>query len=153
MPPGMSDRPALPSLSPRSLLRDRDRASEPLDAIKWLCREFWTEAFRKPVDRLQTNNRGVYVLHDGGFRWARSLSGDPGDDSRALALKYFLVPCGLLRGALAAWGLDAVINVDISGLPRAVFHVRLPAFAGGTTGGSGGSGGQGSSAATVGGGA
>jgi len=103
---------------PHRLLRDRERAAEPLDAVKWLCREFWGDVFRKPVDRLQTNNRGVFVLQDHAFRWTKFVSGGPGQDSRALALKYLLVPAGLIRGALAAWGLEVVVNVDVAALPK-----------------------------------
>lgn len=65
------------------------------------------------------------MLQDLSFRWARFISGGPTEDSRALALKYMLIPCGLIRGALGAWGLDVIVNVDVSALPKAVFHVRL----------------------------
>ena len=112
-------------------LRDRDRLIEPLDAVKWLCREFWVDLFRKPVDRLQTNNRGVFVLQDDSFRWTRFVSAGPAEDNKALTLKYFVIPCGLIRGALSAWGLDAVVNVDVAKLPKAIFHITLtnPAYA------------------------
>lgn len=33
--------------------------------MKWLCREFWPEVFRKSVDKLQMNNMGVFVLQVG----------------------------------------------------------------------------------------
>jgi hypothetical protein len=39
------------------MTRDRERLVDILDVIKFLCREFWSEVFRKPVDKLQTNNR------------------------------------------------------------------------------------------------
>ena len=29
-----------------------------------LCKDFWMEVYRKQVDKLQTNNRGVYMLQD-----------------------------------------------------------------------------------------
>ncbi len=38
------------------MTRDRERLLETLDIMKWLCREFWPEAFRKSVDKLQMNN-------------------------------------------------------------------------------------------------
>ena len=46
----------------RRMTRDRERLLETLDVMKWLCREFWPEVFRKPVDKLQMNNLGVFVL-------------------------------------------------------------------------------------------
>lgn len=124
------------------MTRDRERLLETLDVMKWLCREFWPEVFRKSVDKLQMNNMGVFVLQDTAFRWTRYVSGptdvDPcappgaappaGDTqsaSLALTLKYLLLPCGLIRGALAAFGLSAAVNVDVSAMPRAVFQARV----------------------------
>lgn len=37
--------------------RDRSPISEPLDIIKFICKELWTEAFGKGVDNLRTNHR------------------------------------------------------------------------------------------------
>lgn len=107
------------------LARERERLVEPLDVVKFLCRDFWTEVFRKPVDKLQTNNKGVFVLQDFNFRWVRHTTAGAGEDGKAQALRYVLFPCGLLRGALAAFGLDCAVNADISGLPRTVFHIRV----------------------------
>jgi len=58
------------------LSRDRtERLSlEMLDIVKYVCRELWTEFFRKPVDKLQTNNKGTFVLQDYNFRPLRYLS-------------------------------------------------------------------------------
>jgi hypothetical protein len=67
----------------------------------------------------------VYVLQDVAFRWTRYMSGPAAEDSKQLTLKFLIVPCGIIRGALAAFGLDAEVNADITGLPRAVFHIRV----------------------------
>ena len=96
-----------------------------LDAVKFVCRELWTAVFQKAVDKLQTNNRGVFVLQDYAFRWLRHASPPAGDDAPPALLRHTLFPAGLVRGALAALGLDVAVNVDISGLPRAVFHIRV----------------------------
>ena len=37
--------------------KDRPRFADTLEIIKFLCKEFWMEVFRKQVDKLQTNNR------------------------------------------------------------------------------------------------
>ena len=107
------------------LARDRERLVEVLDVVKFLCREFWTEAFRKPVDKLQTNNKGTFVLQDFSFRPLRALSTAPGSDARLQALRIAVGACGLVRGALAAFGLEAAVNADVSALPRVVFQIRL----------------------------
>jgi hypothetical protein len=39
------------------MTRDRERLIDVLDVMKFICREFWLEMFRKPIDKLQTNNR------------------------------------------------------------------------------------------------
>lgn len=41
----------------RRLTRDRDRITEILDIVKFLCRVFWKEAFQHQVDKLQTNHK------------------------------------------------------------------------------------------------
>lgn len=48
--------------------RDRPRFTDNLDVIKFLCKDLWTVLFRKQIDNLKTNHRGVYVLTDSSFR-------------------------------------------------------------------------------------
>ncbi|OJJ38548.1 hypothetical protein ASPWEDRAFT_331323 [Aspergillus wentii DTO 134E9] len=48
--------------------RDRPRFTDNLDVIKFLCKDLWTILFRKQIDNLKTNHRGVYVLNDNSFR-------------------------------------------------------------------------------------
>ncbi len=107
------------------LTRDRERLVDTLDVLKFVCREFWTDAFRKAVDKLQTNNKGTFVLQDFNFRPLRHLSGGPGEDTKAVALTYLVGPCGMIRGALAGLGLECSVNADASALPRVVFQLRL----------------------------
>jgi len=127
--------------------KDRPRFGEHLDVIKFVCKEFWLEVFGKQVDNLKTNHRGVFVLHDNCFRWLRNASRDPdgaaagggggggeaggagagadgcGED-QALA-EYMLLPCGVVRGALACLGFPCTVSADVSALPQTAFTVRL----------------------------
>jgi hypothetical protein len=103
----------------------RERPAEVLDVVKFVCREFWTEVHQKAIDKLQTNNKGVFVLQDFNYRWVRFTSAPAVEDTKALTLKYLIFPCGLIRGALAACDVDAVVNADVSACPRVIFHVRL----------------------------
>ena len=107
------------------LARDRERLVEVLDVVKFLCREFWSEAFRKPVDKLQTNNKGTFVQQEFSIRPLPARSTAPGTDARPQALRIAVGACGLVRGALAAFGLEAAVNADVSALPRVLFQVRL----------------------------
>lgn len=134
----------------------RERPIEVLDVVKFVCREFWQELHLKAVDKLQTNNKGVFVLQDFSYRWLRYVSakagsgggggggsggvgtgaGTAGADADALtinagasasasALQYLVFPCGLIRGALAAFDVHAAVNADMSASPRTVFHIRV----------------------------
>jgi hypothetical protein len=116
------------------LARDRERPVEVLDVVKFVCREFWQEVHQKAVDKLQTNNKGVFVLQDFNFRWVRFISartapaGDAGAAAAAAAqaaLQHIVFPCGMIRGALAAYDVDAVVNADLSASPRVLFHVQV----------------------------
>lgn len=40
-------------------------------------------------------------------------------------LKYTILPCGLIRGAFAAFDLDVTVNVDVSSLPKAFFTIKI----------------------------
>ena len=37
--------------------KDSPRFTEMLDIIKFICKDFWFEVYRKQIDKLQTNNR------------------------------------------------------------------------------------------------
>ncbi len=54
--------------------RDRPRFIDTLDIIKFICKDLWTLLFRKQIDNLKTNHRGVYVLTDHSFRWFSKMS-------------------------------------------------------------------------------
>ncbi|EED93801.1 predicted protein [Thalassiosira pseudonana CCMP1335] len=83
-----------------------------LEAVKFLCKEFWTEVFRKQIDKLQTNHRGVFVLKDQELKWLRRLPPDD-ESARVGAIRILAFPCGLIRGALACLGLSgAVVSCD-----------------------------------------
>jgi trafficking protein particle complex subunit 6 len=45
------------STSRHSFSRDRPRFTEPLDMIKFICKDLWSLFFRKQVDNLKTNHR------------------------------------------------------------------------------------------------
>lgn len=102
--------------------------TEPLEIIKFICREFWMEVFGKHVDKLQTNHRGVFVLKDNAFKWTSQLNARNEKSARKFRDTVIKFPCGLLRGALSNLGYSAVVSADIdsSGHRYATsFHVRL----------------------------
>ncbi|KAK1769296.1 putative bet3 family protein [Phialemonium atrogriseum] len=104
--------------------RDRPRFNDTLDAIKFLCKDLWTLVFRKQVDNLKTNHRGVYVLTDTAFRPFSRMSTETGGQAVLRAQPFLWFPCGIIRGALAAMGINATVQAETSELPSAVFQIR-----------------------------
>lgn len=109
-----------------------------LDTIKYLCKEFWTAVFRKQIDNLKTNHRGVFVLTDNRFEPIRRCSlpstpshGGPGgvDEANRRASLFLSFPTGLVRGALAGLGVEATVSAEIAGagLPGVTFQIRTGA--------------------------
>ncbi|KAK4242435.1 trafficking protein particle complex subunit 6B [Achaetomium macrosporum] len=104
--------------------RDRPRFNDTLDVIKFLCKDLWTLVFRKQVDNLKTNHRGVYVLTDNGFRPFARMSAQSSSQAVLLAQPFLWFPCGIVRGALAALGITATVQAETTELPSAVFQIK-----------------------------
>lgn len=86
-------------------------AAQQLEAVKFLCKEVWMEVFRKQIDKLQTNHRGVFVLKDLDLKWMSRFPAGP-EHSRVAAIRFLAFPCGLIRGALANLGIPSVVSCD-----------------------------------------
>jgi hypothetical protein len=84
------------------------------DAIMRACKEFWTFVHGKRVDKLKTNNKGVFVLHDDAFAAMRGVCGMGDEKLEARATSaYLALHSGVLRGGLRALGVDCVVTGDI----------------------------------------
>ncbi|KAL4370143.1 hypothetical protein AHAS_Ahas06G0036300 [Arachis hypogaea] len=119
---------------------ERPRFSDHLEAIKFICKDFWTELFKKQIDNLKTNHRGTFVLQDNKFPWLERISIDPStdkvnsaeDDSLTTAENkaastismHLYYPCGIIRGALSNLGITCAVTADISNLP-AYYNITL----------------------------
>jgi hypothetical protein len=86
-------------------------AAAQLEAVKFLCKEVWMEVFRKQIDKLQTNHRGVFVLKDLELRWLTRLPPNH-ETSRVMAIQILAFPCGVIRGTLSNLGIPAVVSCD-----------------------------------------
>ncbi len=86
-------------------------AAAQLEAVKFLCKEIWMEVFRKQIDKLQTNHRGVFVLKDLELRWLTRLSSNQ-ESARVTAIQLLAFPCGIVRGVLSNLGIAAVVSCD-----------------------------------------
>ncbi|KAL4325080.1 hypothetical protein GQ457_11G006460 [Hibiscus cannabinus] len=118
---------------------ERPRFSDHLEAIKFICKDFWFELFKKQIDNLKTNHRGTFVLQDNRFRWLTTMSIEqPPEngtseelsivaDNKALQSMHLYFPCGIIRGALSNLGIPCAVSADISNLPACSFVVRIKA--------------------------
>ncbi|CAG8507810.1 10573_t:CDS:2 [Cetraspora pellucida] len=106
--------------------RDRPRFVDTLDVVKFICKDLWTIIFKKQIDNLKTNHRGVYVLQDNNFRWFLRMSTEAGGAEAAKkAVPYLWFPCGLIRGALANLGVVSVVIAETSLLPQCTFQIKI----------------------------
>ncbi|CAL0302257.1 unnamed protein product [Lupinus luteus] len=123
---------------------DRPRFNDHLEAIKFICKDFWSELFKKQIDNLKTNHRGTFVLQDNKFLWLARMSIDPSsadnvnsaedhsspsaENIAAHAMSMHLYfPCGIIRGALSNLGIPCAVSADISNLPACSFVIRIKA--------------------------
>lgn len=104
--------------------RDRARMVETLDVIKFICKDLWMVLFRKQIDNLKTNHRGVYVLTDNTFRPFTKMSVESGGNAVARAQPFLWFPCGIVRGALENMGVNANVQAETSDLPSAIFKIE-----------------------------
>ncbi|ATZ58809.1 Bctrs33 [Botrytis cinerea B05.10] len=104
--------------------KDRPRFTDTLDVIKFLCKDLWMLVFRKQIDNLKTNHRGVYVLTDHSFRPFARMSTEPGGNAVIRAQPFLYFPCGIIRGALASMGINATVHAETTELPGATFQIK-----------------------------
>ncbi|KAJ6918373.1 trafficking protein particle complex subunit 6B-like [Populus alba x Populus x berolinensis] len=116
---------------------ERPRFTDHLEAIKFICKDFWSELFKKQIDNLKTNHRGTFVLQDNKFPWLSRMSGndlsvengmeDPESKGAQAMNMYCYFPCGIIRGALSNLGIPCAVSADISSLPACSFVISVKA--------------------------
>ncbi|KAI4238885.1 MAG: hypothetical protein LQ349_000798 [Xanthoria aureola] len=104
--------------------RDRPRFTDTLDMIKFLCKDIWILVFRKQIDNLKTNHRGVYVLTDHSFRPFARMSMSSPSEALARVQPFLWFPCGIIRGVLAGMGIEATVQAETVELPGATFQIK-----------------------------
>jgi len=106
--------------------RHHTKFTSTLEVVKFLCKDLWAAMFGKQVDKLQTNHKGVFVLHDNSFTWTTDMIIDY-DDQASLdqAKKLLIVPCGLIRGALSNLGIKCTVRAEFSTLPICYFNIQI----------------------------
>ncbi|KAF9918720.1 Trafficking protein particle complex subunit 33 [Lobosporangium transversale] len=106
--------------------KDRMRFTDNLDVVKFICKEVWMFLFKKQIDNLKTNHRGVYVLQDNNFRWFARMAHDQAPvESVKRVTPYLWFPCGILRGILSNLGIPSVVVAETSSLPACTFQIKI----------------------------
>ncbi|KAG0364490.1 transport protein particle component [Gamsiella multidivaricata] len=106
--------------------KDRMRFTDNLEVIKFVCKEVWMFLFKKQIDNLKTNHRGVYVLQDSNFRWFSRMAHDPNSaESIKRVTPYLWFPCGILRGILSNLGIVCNVVAEPSSLPACTFQIKI----------------------------
>nr|ABK24511.1 unknown [Picea sitchensis] len=122
--------------------KERPRFADHLEAIKFICKDFWSELFKKQIDNLKTNHRGTFVLQDNRFRWLTRISldsplptanGSPKESSTTsndaksaqAAGMHLYFPCGIIRGALTNLGVPCQVSAEVANLPACSFVIRI----------------------------
>ena len=107
------------------LTKDRTtRFTDDLDIIKFICKEFWNEVFKKQIDNLKTNHRGTYVLNDNRFLFVTRFATANSEDTNNAAKDYVVFACGIVRGALTVLGIDAFVTAEVSSVPIVLFKIQ-----------------------------
>jgi trafficking protein particle complex subunit 6 len=79
-------------------------------------------AFR-PFSRMSTETGGQAVLRAQPV-WIWAYSWSCGSFGLTVLLQFLWFPCGVVRGALAAMGINATVQAETSELPGAVFQIK-----------------------------
>lgn len=96
-----------------------------LDIMKFVCRDVWKCLYGKQMDNLRTNHRGTFVLIDNSYRVISGLNSAKGNpDSVNKARSYLWFPCGIIRGILMSFGIEAYITAEISQFPAVSFNIQ-----------------------------
>ncbi|OLL27010.1 Trafficking protein particle complex subunit 6B [Neolecta irregularis DAH-3] len=106
--------------------RDKPRFIDSLDVIKFVCKDLWIILFKKQIDNLKTNHRGVFVLTDNSFRWFSRMSTKQGGQEAVNRAQPFLwFPCGVIRGVLSNLGVSSHVVAETTGLPTCTFQIKI----------------------------
>ena len=105
--------------------RDRPRFTDNLDVMKFLCKDLWMVLYKKQIDNLKTNHRGVFVLTDNKFRPFSRMSMATSAEAVLRAQPHLYFPCGIIRGVLSSLGVLATVQAESTELPGAIFQIKI----------------------------
>eukprot|EP01116_Phalansterium_solitarium_P012466 TRINITY_DN28776_c0_g1_i1.p1 TRINITY_DN28776_c0_g1~~TRINITY_DN28776_c0_g1_i1.p1 ORF type:complete len:175 (-),score=27.58 TRINITY_DN28776_c0_g1_i1:185-709(-) len=112
--------------------RERGRFSDSLEMVKFICKEIWTDVFKKQVDNLKTNHKGIFVLNDAKYRALNKISASSATQSPPPVpspAQLTAFGCGLIKGVLCSMGMPCEVSADFSSpnvqLPACNFTIKM----------------------------
>lgn len=98
-----------------------------LDVMKFLCRDLWKALYGKQINSLRTNHRGTFVLIDKEFRSISKFSSPNNKkETENIAKIHLQFPCGIIRGVLKSFGIEANVTAEIKAFPTVEFSIQTP---------------------------
>ncbi|KAF1971879.1 transport protein particle component [Bimuria novae-zelandiae CBS 107.79] len=107
--------------------RTHPRPTSPLATIKFLCKDLWTLLFRKQIDNLKTNHRGIYVLTDNTFKPLTRMSFDTIKHTQATQSTAQTTITERANAAGDIWGDASAFGPDANSISRAQPFLYFPA--------------------------
>lgn len=105
---------------------DRPHFTDTLDMMKFICKDIWLLLYNKQVDHLKTNHRGTFVFVENQFRGCQRMSARGGVvETMKGATPYLWFPVGVIRGVLAALGVQADVTFETTQLPVVYFNIHV----------------------------
>lgn len=96
-----------------------------LDIMKFVCRDVWKSLYGKQMDNLRTNHRGTFVLVDNNYRLISKLNSAKGAaDTFEKTRAYLWFPCGVVRGILLSFGVEASVTAEVTQFPAVTFNIQ-----------------------------
>ena len=87
---------------------------ESIDYIKHIALDVWSYVFRTGVEKVKTEYGGKHDLYVRQFEWISVLSNQDVNSKEYIekVKLYLTYVCGILRGALAAMGLESQVDAE-----------------------------------------
>ncbi|KAH3672818.1 hypothetical protein WICMUC_004040 [Wickerhamomyces mucosus] len=111
-------------------INQSDLLTQPLELLtimKFICRDVWKFNYGKQIDNLRTNHRGTFVLIDNEFKYFKYLSSNVNKDEVLLlqrAKLWLYLPCGIIKGVLKSYDVDALVTPELTTLPKVSFNIQ-----------------------------
>ena len=104
---------------------DAPRTQDEVDIVRFVCRDVWTNLFMKQIDKLKTDNKGVYYLIDNEFCLIKQVT-DSIQYVREIPL-FLEFACGLVQGIFVQFGIPVVVTPEVTHPPICMFKVQVQA--------------------------